>query len=241
MTFQRPAIQTPGCCDDYWWPTDKPTNGAGARGNCPHHCTIRGARQGRGKFCLVFAIGGSLGGSHPGANPLDQRSIDLLWRQWLRVPRASERHGDQRLSRVQGLGLPQVGHSTLAITCEDVDGPELETGVPVRRFPLRRSCESGLGTLLIIAAHGDRAGDEIRARRQRVEVTCRRKVRCGGLRITRPAIRGTVDVPGCSPRQCQRRKLRRQLRSSPSQRARCAPYAGADPARRSGQSLSRGQ
>lgn len=32
MTFQRPAIQTPGCCDDYWWPTDKPTNGAGARG-----------------------------------------------------------------------------------------------------------------------------------------------------------------------------------------------------------------
>ena len=79
--------------------------------------------------------------SHPGANPLDQRPIDLLRRQRLRVPRASERHSDQRLSRVQGLGLPQVGHSTLAITCDDIDGAELETSVPVGRFPLRRSEE----------------------------------------------------------------------------------------------------
>ena len=173
----------------------------------------------------------------PARSALDRSAVASVASRPARVgaPRRSE------ALQGSGSGPPQVGHATLAITGEDVDGPELETGVPVRRFPLRRSCESGLGTLLIIAAHGDRAGDEIRARRQRVEVTCRRKVRCGGLRITRPAIRGTVDVPGCSPRQRQRRNCG----DSSDHRRRNERDAHRTPgpirARRSGQSLSRGQ
>ena len=172
-------------------------------------------------------------GSHPRADPLDQRPIDLLWRQRFYASRARRSAALIRgSSRVQDPGPLQLDYATLVIAGRGRSRPP--SSRRAYQFVGSRSAarpKAACAAPIVTAAHGDRAGDEIRPRRQRVEVACRVELSAAAAGIDWASHSRRCRLAGPRPRQRQRRDHGdgRDHRHRGDQR--CAPSPAAIPVR----------